>query len=91
MMELAIVITLAVIAFGALMIPLLKGRGAPTDAMSDAPIEEQVRRYREAVRADTICRRCGQANPPASRYCFECGRQLATADAEEFDGTGEAA
>jgi ribosomal protein L40E len=91
MMEIAIVITLAVIAFGALMLPLLRGRGAATDAMTDASVEEQVQRYRDAVRADTVCRRCGQANPPASRYCFECGRQLATKDAEEFDGTGEAA
>jgi hypothetical protein len=44
-------------------------------------------RYREALRANTVCRRCGQANPAGSRYCFECGSTLAAADAEEFEGT----
>jgi ribosomal protein L40E len=55
----------------------------PPDAMND--IEREVLRYRTAVRAGTVCRKCGQANPADSRFCFECGAQLARADAKEFE------
>ena len=49
------------------------------------PIEAEVMRYREAVRAGTVCRKCGQANPADSLYCFECGARLPLADAREFE------
>ena len=41
-----------------------------------ARVEEEVVRYREALRAGTICARCGQANPTGSRFCGDCGRPL---------------
>ena len=91
-MEVVIIVLLAVAAFALILVPLLRGGSANvTDASSDAPVEQEVERYRAALRADTVCKRCGQANPPGSRFCYECGRRLATTDAEEFDGTGEAA
>lgn len=48
-------------------------------------VEAEVLRYREAVRAGTVCRRCGQANPADSAYCYECGSRLPLADAKEFE------
>lgn len=48
-------------------------------------IEREVLRYRVAVRAGTVCRKCGQANPADSAFCFECGARLARADAKEFE------
>ena len=48
-------------------------------------VEREVLRYRTAVRAGTICRKCGQANPADSLFCFECGAQLQRADAKEFE------
>ncbi len=41
-----------------------------------AGLDGLIARYRAAVRADTVCPRCRQANPPGSRYCFECGQGL---------------
>jgi hypothetical protein len=49
------------------------------------PIEAEVLRYRAALRAGTLCRKCGQANPAASAFCFECGARLPLADAKEFE------
>jgi len=51
----------------------------------DAALEAEVRRYRDAVRAGTVCRKCGQANPGNSAFCFECGARLPLADAKEFE------
>lgn len=48
-------------------------------------VEAEVLRYREAVRAGTVCRKCGQANPAGSSYCYECGSRLPLADAQEFE------
>jgi hypothetical protein len=88
-MEIAIIAILVLVAFGAIAVPLLRGTTPGlTDAASDATVDEEVARYRSALRANTVCKRCGQANPAASRFCFECGRTLAAADAEEFEGTG---
>jgi hypothetical protein len=39
-------------------------------------LRAEVDRYREALRAGTLCDRCGQANAPGSRFCAECGRPL---------------
>ncbi len=87
-MEALIVGALVIVAFAAILTPVLRGgtRG-DTDAASDATVEEEVLRYREAVRAGTVCKRCGQANPTAARFCYECGRPLAAVDNEEFEGT----
>lgn len=50
----------------------------------DELIERDVLRYREALRAGTLCARCGQANPPGSAYCSDCGKRLPLTDAKEF-------
>lgn len=52
---------------------------------ADDHVEAEVLRYREAVRAGTVCRKCGQANPAGSAYCYECGSRLPLADAQEFE------
>jgi ribosomal protein L40E len=57
----------------------------PLVRSDDDAVETEVMRYREAVRAGTVCRRCGQANPVGSAYCYECGARLPVADAKEFE------
>ncbi|MGD8276579.1 MAG: zinc ribbon domain-containing protein [Gemmatimonadota bacterium] len=51
----------------------------PAEAASDTEpgLRAEVDRYREALRAGTLCDRCGQANAAGSRFCAECGRPLA--------------
>jgi hypothetical protein len=58
-------------------------RAAASDAAAAAPggnaepgLRAEVDRYREAIRAGTLCDRCGHANAPGSRFCAECGRPL---------------
>ena len=87
-MELLVVLLIAGGAVAAVLVPLLR-RGPAHDPELDgevaaAPvrrdreeIEVQVRRYRAALQAGTVCRRCGRANPAGSRFCAECGRRLA--------------
>lgn len=89
--EIIIFVALALVALAIVLIVSRSDTGPASDAMSDAPVEQEVERYREAIRADTLCKRCGQANPAGSRYCFECGKQLPALDNEEFEGTGAAA
>lgn len=48
-------------------------------------VEREVLRYRAALRAGTLCPKCGQANPAESVYCSDCGKRLPLADAREFD------
>ncbi len=52
--------------------------GKTGGAVADAATEEEILRYREALRARTICGYCSTANPPGSKYCKECGELLAT-------------
>ena len=49
-------------------------------------IEAEVARYRAAVAAGTVCRRCGEANAADAKYCADCGKRLpaASEDAQEF-------
>jgi ribosomal protein L40E len=74
--------------------PLAAGPATPVAATEAAPeqaprsedeIELEVQRYRAALRAGTICRKCGQANPADSTFCFDCGAQLPRDEAREFD------
>jgi hypothetical protein len=61
---------------------------APPDAAAGddgADIEAEVARYRAALRAGTVCRKCGQANPEGSVFCADCGARLPLADAREFE------
>jgi hypothetical protein len=88
-MDMKVAAPIALAAVAAIVLPLLlRGRHTPVDAAGVEPVEDEVMRYRAAVRADTLCARCGQANPPGSRYCHECGRTLPAMDAQEFEGTG---
>lgn len=48
-------------------------------------LEREVARYRSAIRAGTLCRKCGAANPPESRFCAECGAGLPLTEAREFE------
>lgn len=48
-------------------------------------LELEVMRYRTAVRAGTVCRKCGQANPAESMFCFDCGERLPRDEAKEFE------
>jgi hypothetical protein len=62
--------------------------GLPHDApasTSDDEREQQVARYRAALRAGTICRKCGEANVPESRFCADCGAALPLAESHEFE------
>lgn len=49
----------------------------------DPALRGEVERYREAIRAGTLCEQCGQANAPGSRFCGECGRPLVPATPAE--------
>jgi hypothetical protein len=53
-------------------------RPVPASALADDELEAEVHRYRDALRAGTVCEYCRQANPPASRFCYECGQRLET-------------
>ena len=73
MQETLLVVILGVIALAAVAYPVLVGRERYTDP--DA-LESDIRRYREALEAGTVCGRCRHANPPDARFCAECGRDL---------------
>lgn len=86
-MELLVVLLIAGAAVAAVLIPLVRrgpAHDAELDAAPEAPartrdrteLEHLIRRYRTALRAGTVCRRCGRANPDGSRFCAECGRRL---------------
>lgn len=59
----------------------------PADAGEHAhdDIEADVLRYRRALRAGTVCRKCGEANPEGSVFCADCGSRLPLEDAREFE------
>ena len=61
------------------VVPALDGASVSDD------IEGEILRYRAAVRAGSVCRKCGQANPAGSAYCYECGARLPLADAKEYE------
>ena len=86
--QLTLVSVLVVLSLVISVIVVMKrsGRVQPVDGASEEALEDEITRYRAAVRANTLCARCGQANPPASKYCHECGRTLPAVDAQEFDG-----
>ena len=90
-MDIAIVLVLIAVAIGAVMWPLLRrdaGAPDPADAAGAAPngltfdeIDREVARYRDALRAGTVCGRSAQPNPPGSRFCSDYGRPLRAAAA----------
>lgn len=54
--------------------------GDTATAARDA-IEEEIARYRAALKAGTACPECRQVNEPGSRFCSNCGFSLAAAPA----------
>jgi hypothetical protein len=81
-MEIIVVLLIVVAAVAAVLLPLVRrGRDEPLEApgapaLDEAALEEEVSRYRAALRSGSLCRRCGEANPGGSRFCAECGRAL---------------
>lgn len=73
MAETILIAILGIIALGAVAYPVLVGRERYADA---AELEADIRRYREALAADTVCSRCRHPNPPDARFCADCGREL---------------
>lgn len=73
MTEYLIVAILGIVALGAVAYPFLAGTARYQDS---GELDADIRRYRDAVAADTVCARCRAANPPGSRFCTECGREL---------------
>lgn len=43
---------------------------------SEQQLDEEVKKYREAIKKGTLCERCLEANPPGSKFCGDCGRPL---------------
>jgi ribosomal protein L40E len=64
--------------------PDAQAHGRHAEHAPDDALEAEVARYREALRAGTICRKCGEANPPGSRFCADCGADLPVDDVQEF-------
>lgn len=76
-MPITVWIAIAVVALGAVLLPLLrKDEVRVGPKLSDEQLDEQIRTYRSALRNDTLCERCLYANPAKSRYCADCGRVL---------------
>lgn len=73
MSEYLLVIALVLVAIGAVAFPLLVGRERFSDP---ARLDAEVERYRDALRHQTVCGHCREANPAGSRYCGECGQPL---------------
>jgi hypothetical protein len=60
--------------------PTTSDAGTAASAARDA-IEEEIARYRAALKAGTACPECRQVNEPGSRFCANCGFSLAAAPA----------
>jgi Tfp pilus assembly protein PilW len=74
MTEYLVVLILGLVVLGAVAFPFLAGTARYQDP---ADLDADIRRYRQALAAGTLCSRCREANPQGSRYCQDCGRALA--------------
>ncbi len=52
------------------------------DAVAD-DLEQEIAAYRAALRAGTLCDRCGSPNLEVALFCAACGRQLESERGEE--------
>jgi len=52
------------------------------DTVAD-DLEQEIAAYRAALRAGTLCGRCGSANPEVAFFCAACGRRLESERGEE--------
>ncbi len=73
MTDYIVIIVLGLITLTAIAFPFLVGVARYDDA---ADLDQDIRRYRDAVTHGTVCGRCRAANPPGSKFCGECGRPL---------------
>jgi hypothetical protein len=73
MTDYLLVVALGIIAVGAVAYPLLVGFSRYDDP---AELDADLTRYREALSAGTVCRRCRWANDPSARFCSDCGNAL---------------
>lgn len=89
-------IVLGLIVAGYVLIPLDRNRrvvaydwdgSGATDVRDDRRegVETEVLAYRAALKAGTLCSRCGTANAAGSRFCGECGRALPGPQAAEAE------
>lgn len=80
-MEFIVILLIGAVGAGFVLAPVFRARRAPAAGvpvlLDEAAIDREVERYREAVRAGTVCGRCRFANPAGSRYCADCGKPLA--------------
>jgi hypothetical protein len=75
--EIAIIGVIVAAALAAVLYPLLaRGAAKPGERLSEQALDEQVARYRTAIRKGTLCERCLTANSAHSRYCSDCGSAL---------------
>jgi hypothetical protein len=75
-MEVAIIVAIAAVAIGVVVFPLVTRGTEDIVPLSEEALNEQVARYRDAIRRSTLCDRCLTANPVDSKFCAECGRAL---------------
>lgn len=80
-MDLLLVLLVAAAGGAAVLWPVYRPgapsrRPAPLPALDDDSLDREVARYREALRAGTVCARCRFASPPGSRFCADCGNRL---------------
>lgn len=73
MTEYLIVAVLGLVTLGAIAFPFVTGIARYQDR---GDLEADVRRYRAALAADTVCSRCRAASAPGSRFCIDCGHEL---------------
>lgn len=73
MVEYLVILILGLVTVGAVAFPFVTGVRRYDDP---GELESDLRRYREALAAGTVCSRCRAANRPAHRFCTECGREL---------------
>jgi hypothetical protein len=87
-MEILVMIVLGLIVAGYVLVPLERSHrvvaydwdGSDTGMLREerrAALESEILAYRAALRAGTVCARCGFANAEDGRFCAECGRPLA--------------
>jgi uncharacterized OB-fold protein len=73
MTDYLVIAILGLVAIAAVAYPLLAGVARYDDP---ARLDADVRRYRNALLAGTLCPRCRAASPPGSRFCTDCGHPL---------------
>lgn len=84
-MQLFIIILVAIAAVAIVIYPIMsargdEGRGGGFAGAEGGDVDAAVARYREAVRAGTLCLECGFANLADAHFCADCGEPLIAAE-----------